>query len=165
MIASAVIGLVAAGVAAYGQHAAGQAQQDAYKYNAKVAQLAGDADATRSEVATRRKLAEARAAYGAAGVAVSEGTPLEVAQDLAMQGKMDEATIRWRARLSGQQDRFAGESVSRASKIAAGGTLLSGLAQAGATTGYAMSGGGGTTAASIGSSEPGASPLSFGGMP
>jgi len=129
---------------AMGSMAAGQAQQEAYKYNAAMALQSGTAEAAQKEQDTRRKLAEARAAYGAAGVDI-QGTPLEVMSDMATQGELDRQTILWKARTEATQQNWLGQQAASEGKSQAIGTILSGLGKAGGQAMGMMGSGAGTS--------------------
>lgn len=161
---AAIIGIAAsvavAGVSAYAQYQQGQAQSQALKYNAKVAdnqaiaaqqQAQYIADQQRDQ--TRRVLARQRALYGTAGVDVGVGSPLMVLADSAREGELNaQATLAsGTARAQGfqaqaQLDRYMAGQAQTAGNIGAGVSLLSGLGSAGAQyyryAGTSPSGGG-----------------------
>ncbi len=143
----AVVGLVvavaAAATSAYAQHEQAQQQQDAAKYNAKVAtnqalqaQYAAEAQAKQREEQTRRRLATQRVAAGASGV-TTEGSPLAVMMDSAAQGAYEAGLIRAGGQyqadaLFGEAgiQRFYGDSAASAGALRSGTTLLSGAGNA-----------------------------------
>lgn len=145
----AIIGIVAtvaaAGMSAYGQYQQGQAQSQALKYNATVAE--NQAIAARQQAAyladrereqTRRVLSRQRALYGTAGVDVGVGSPLMVMADSARQGELNAQAVLagGAARAQGYQaqaqlDRYMAGQARSAGQIGAGVSLLSGLASAG----------------------------------
>jgi hypothetical protein len=133
---------------AMGAMAAGNAQQSAANYNAAMAMQAGTANAARQEQENRRKIAEARAAYGAAGVD-EQGTPLEVLSDLATQGELDRQTILYNARTSAAESVWQGKQAKAEATGKAFGTILTGL---GSMAGQGLSMMGGSTGAGSGMS-------------
>ena len=135
MIAPAVLPLVMMGISAataaagaVGAIAAGNAQANAAKFNAMMAMDQAKATAGRQEQDTRRKLAEARAAYGAANVDI-QGTPLEVMSDLATQGALDVQTTLWKGQMQAGQDQYQGQQAQTAGYVQAGGSILTGASQ------------------------------------
>lgn len=105
-----VVALTVASLAltAYGQYQQGQAQKESEKFNAQVsrnnaiiaernakaAKERGDAEAD----AKRRQIAsvkgQQRAAFAASGVAIDEGTPLDILADTAELGELDVLNIK-----------------------------------------------------------------------
>lgn len=131
--------LAATAVSTVGTLKAGEKQQEAYNYNAQVAEetavqeqkkSAYDEQMHRAEV--RRILSTQRALYGKSGVTI-EGSPLLVMEDTAKQGELDALAIRYggdvaaaRARSEASLLRMQGENVREASYYQAGSTLLGG---------------------------------------
>jgi len=148
MAVSAIIGIVIAAVQAYAAYEQGQAQQEVYDYNAKVARqqaesakqaatLQAEADRERS----RRILGRQRALYGVAGVEVDAGSPLLIQADSARQAELNAQTIEWRGAVTAGNfmqesvlDRFMGRASARAGTFGAGTSLLKGAG--GAVTTY-----------------------------
>lgn len=143
----AVIAVAAgAGVAAYGQHQAGKAEEKAQKYNAKVQQAqaeserkAGAYQARQIEEEGRRVQARQRLLYGASGI-TAEGSPLLLLEDTALQIQQDKQMAIYNAGRRGQFYEYgAGLSLMRgrqsktAGKIGAFGSLLGGVGQSAAT--------------------------------
>lgn len=134
-----VAGSVLSGIGAYQQNKAAEASA---KYNAKVEEMAADAqrDAAGAEAEDRRRKAMGQRATaianrGASGVAFA-GTPLlvdedilgEIELDVMRTGQKGEARAiehENRARL----DRMSARSYNRAAPIAAGASLLGGISQ------------------------------------
>lgn len=139
------VGLAGTAMSAGGQLAAGRAQKAGYNYNARVA----EADATvarqkaaREEEIHREKLGRLmgtqRAVFGAAGVDIGEGTPLSIMVDTAFQGEREAEFIKYGGEVEAtkslneaRMQRFYGKQASKASRIGAGSTFLTGLGQAG----------------------------------
>ena len=138
MAVSAIIGLVIAAVQAYAAYEQGQAQQEVYDYNAKVARqqaesakqaatLQAEADRERS----RRIIGRQRSLYGVAGVEVDAGSPLLIKADSARQAELNAQAIEWQGAVQAQNfmqesvlDRFMGRAAARAGTFGAGSTLL-----------------------------------------
>ena len=153
-IAAAVIG---AATTAYSAYAQGQAQSNAAKFNAEVAennaQIAQDtaaAQARQKQDAYRRVLGANRAAAGAAGVEGDLGSPLLVMADNAAQAELDLQFTKYRGLVqqTGFQseanlNRYRADFASQAGVFGAGSTLLSGAGNiAGRLYGHAGSSGG-----------------------
>ena len=141
---AAIIGAVAAvastAVTVYSTNQAGQQQQAASKYNAKVAanqaEAARNAAAVRAQQAAlqhRRVAASNVAAAGSSGVEVAAGSPLLVLADEAMQADLEQQRIRYGGDLEASTQRanerlfrFQGQQARAAGGLRAGTTLLSG---------------------------------------
>jgi hypothetical protein len=139
LIIGAVAAVVAAGVGAYAAHEQAQAQQEATKYNAKVArnqallaQYAADQRAKQAADRHRRILAAQRVAAGVSGI-TTEGSPLAVMMDTAAEAAYQENLIRY----GGQQQSegflaeanlqtFYGQQAVRTGNLNVGRSLLSG---------------------------------------
>jgi hypothetical protein len=134
---------VSAGVSAYGAAQAGEAQAAAADYNAQVqraqaqiAQQQAEAQAQTDAQNARRHQGQIAAAYAAAGVDPTQGTPLEVASDQAAQDELTRQTTLYRGNISslGYQtqatiDQFQGSQAREAGYIGAVGNLLGGVAR------------------------------------
>lgn len=105
MAALALVGTVITAVGAIRQ---GQAAANAENYNAQVAeqnaqiaesqgQAAGEAQKRESQ----RRMGAALAAYGAAGVSTSDGSPTEVLAESARMAELDNLTLKYNYRLKG----------------------------------------------------------------
>lgn len=143
-IISAIAGLAGTAVSAVGAIQAGNAQNDAAKYNAQIAdnnaaaekqRATYDANLIRDE--RRRTVGAQRAAMAANGLDVSSGSPVAVLGDTTGQAEMDIL-----ARLYGgdsaatayrndaQRMRIEGKAAKQAGTIGAGSTLLTGFGSA-----------------------------------
>lgn len=153
MGASLVLSAIGVGVQAYGQKKEQEAANKAAEYNAsmyernaQIAQMQKTDALERGKVAEKQfrlkisKLqGEQRADFGASGVVVDTGSPLDIALDTAEQGELDALTIRHNAAMEAwgfqnQSDEFiSNASMVRATKrspgFAAGTTLLTGAGQ------------------------------------
>lgn len=105
MAALAIVGAVISAVAAVRQ---GQAAANAETYNAQVAeqnkQIAESQGIAASEAQKResqRRMGAALAAYGAAGVSTSDGSPTEVLAESARMAELDNLTLKYNYRLKG----------------------------------------------------------------
>ena len=134
--------IASAAVSAYGTYEAGQAQKEASRFNAEMAereaserQRAADRAARQQAEQDRMVRARARALYGAAGVDVGEGSPLLVDAYSARQSAENVAEIRRTGQVQasalqaqGMLDRFMGQQAGRAGTIGAFSSLLGGVA-------------------------------------
>lgn len=158
-----VLSAIGVGVQAYGQAKEQSAANRAAEYNAQMmernAQIAryqaADAEA-RGQLAEKQHrlqvanlIGEQRSGFGASGVLVDTGSPLDIVLDTAEQGEFDALTIRHNAAMEvwgyGNQEAesIANASLYRSTKrspgFAAGTTLLTGAGQVAgqaATYGY-----------------------------
>ena len=111
---------LSAGIQAFASYRQGQAQAAAAEYqsqvmrnNAVVAErraqdslLRGARAEQEKRLETAQRIAGQRAAFAAAGVAVDEGSPLNVYADTAMFGELDALTIRTNAQNEAQAFRY-----------------------------------------------------------
>jgi hypothetical protein len=107
-IASLAVGVVGAGVAAYGQIQAGNAAQSAANYqaqvaannaiiadqNARQATAAGNAQAEQSRMKTNNLVGAMMAGQASSGLDVGSGSPLDVRTSQKEVGELDVLTIR-----------------------------------------------------------------------
>lgn len=107
-IAYLALAAVGTGVAAAGAIRQGQAAANAERYNAQVAeqnrQIAESQGIAASEAQKRdsqRRMGAALAAYGAAGVSTSDGSPTEVLAESARMAELDNLTLKYNYRLKG----------------------------------------------------------------
>lgn len=136
------VGTVASAVGAYAQ---GQGQQQMAEYNARIMQnnansadVAGQQEAGRLYDINQRKMASARAAYGASGASMNIGTPVDVMVDQAGQAALDQEIARWRGKVAATGYRneaasqiYQGEQAAQAGLFKAGGLLLNGFGRLG----------------------------------
>lgn len=138
------IGAKAAGTAAQVQGAeqAGAAQQQAANYNAGIAQqnvsIINSQTAQQVEQTHRAavlKIGAMRALYGASGVDVSSGSPLDVLASSTAQAKLDEQTVRYNGEVKAlnyknqaQLDIMGGQQAAAAASSKAASSLLTGTA-------------------------------------
>ena len=139
-VAAIVTSVAGAGVSAYGQYQAGQAQKEMANYNAKLAEneaiakeQATAAETQRMRSQKERALAAQRAGYAKSGSVITEGTPLLTMAEqaglmeldiLQMQrtGAMSAGASKSEASLS----RYSGKQAATGAMLQAGGTLLQG---------------------------------------
>lgn len=134
---------IGTGVKAFGEYSAGQSQQQAAEFNAQLAD-AGAADAlTRGEEQavrirgqTDRLIGQQRAAYGAAGVDLSQGSPLDVMVGSRRVSEEDIRTVRmnatresWGLKSQAQEFRRQGGAAAAAGLFGALGTGIAGATQ------------------------------------
>lgn len=94
--------VVAAGTAVASADATRRAQHanaDNARMAAKIGIDQGDAQAATQARQSRAQLDAARAQYGASGVDENEGSPLDVMQSSAMNASLDNATIKYNAKV------------------------------------------------------------------
>jgi hypothetical protein len=141
-----VTGLAVAGtlLSAYGAYQQGKAQEDVANYNAKMNELAADqkvqqgasaADQQRAKI--RQILGAQRAAVGASGAVVGEGTSGAIFDQTAALGEQDALQIErnaqleaWGLRTGAQGKRFEGALAAAAGRTGAFSTLLTGGSRA-----------------------------------
>jgi hypothetical protein len=120
-----------------------QSKLEAYKAevaekNAGIAQAQGQADADDTRRASRRRLAEMRAAFGSNGIDVA-GSPLDVLSDSATEGELEAKRIEYQAgnRAEGySQEAGVARSSSKVAKDSLSGIYASGaLSMLGAAAG------------------------------
>lgn len=140
-ILSAVAGLAGTAVSALGAIQAGNAQNEAAQYNAKIADNNAAAERERASYDAglikderRRVIGSQRAAMAANGLEISTGSPVAVLGDTTGQSEMDVL-----ARIYGGESaataygndatrmRIEGKAAKQAGMIGAGTTLLTGL--------------------------------------
>ena len=125
-------------LSAIGSVASGKQQAGALDYNAQVDKInagtalsTSEADVQRQQIAATRAVATGANAYGASGVNLGSGSPLDVLADHAAQGALDSEITRWKGGTqadaylnnAGQATYQAGQA-STAGDIQAGTTLL-----------------------------------------
>lgn len=153
MSASALL-LAGTGVSAFGQYQQGQAadaqaraEQKWHSYNAEIARRSAIeaeqkalADAQRQRREARDQMSRMRAAYGASGVVMTEGSPLLQIERAAREAEMDVLNIlragqieagQYRSQavldtMRGQTARLRGLNAKVSSRWLAGSTLLTG---------------------------------------
>ena len=164
------IPFVMMGLAAYSAISSAQAQQQAGQQAQQIANSNADilsqrATQAQNEAQARaaiqarsnaRTLGATKAAYGASGVDVNEGTPLEVLSDQATEGELQRQLILYGGQTQSnayQQQanilRMGGAVTAGAANTAAGNTLLTGALKVGMTAYGAYGGGSGTTSSGI----------------
>jgi hypothetical protein len=140
-IFSAISGVVGTAVSAFGAVQAGNAQNDAAQYSAKVADNNATAERERASYDAglikderRRIVGSQRAAMAANGLEISTGSPVAVLGDTTGQSEMDVL-----ARLYGGESaataygndatrmRIEGKAAKQAGMLGAGSTLLTGM--------------------------------------
>lgn len=151
-IAAVISSAVGAGVSAYGVSQQQKAANASAEYNAKVMQRnseiakmqgaeatkQGELDAREHRLKVAGIIGSQKSAYGASGVLIDQGSPLDVAMSSAAEGELDAMTIKRNAQRAayGYQTQAlnyeAESSLSRMSKrsvgLATGTSLLTGAA-------------------------------------
>lgn len=139
---TAALGIMAVGVgfSAVGQRKQGQYKQQVAEINAGFAEeQAADAVARgveeeqRLRVQIRRAVGQTRAAYGAQGVEINEGSSADVQASIAYMGELDAITLRnnaareaWGYKVQGASYRMQGGLDRYAGNMQAAGTILGG---------------------------------------
>jgi hypothetical protein len=145
-----VVAALGAVTSAVGEVAAGNAQSNAAKYNSEVdannatqALQASQAQAAVSQQQTTQKLGEQAVAYGAGGVDVNTGSPVDVMTSTAAQGRLDAMTLRYGGQIAAQRDTqmgtlssYTGAEAAAAGDLSAGSTVLTGAGKVDQATGY-----------------------------
>lgn len=136
--------LVGGGISAYGSYQSGQAAKATGNFNARVGELQaqdsiqrGEFDVRQQRMATRSLIGAQRAAYGAQGVELDEGSALQVQRDSAGFGELDALMVRnnaareaWGHRVDAINSRMAGKYAARAANTQAISTLATSGADA-----------------------------------
>ena len=139
------IGAVGSLVQAVGSLSGGAQEQSFADHNAAIleqeAQAAEEAAAFEERLHrenVRRHIASQRAAAGASGLVVNEGSPLLAQEESAAEGELDALAIRRsgsvaaaRSRGQASLERLRGRQARRSSFFEAGGTLLTGVGRLG----------------------------------
>jgi hypothetical protein len=137
------LGAIGTGVKAFGEYQSGQSQQQAAESNARLAEAAagdalsrGEEQAVRIRGQTDRLIGQQRAAYGANGVDLSQGSPLDVMLGSRRVSEEDIRTTRmnatreaWGLRTQAQAFRDQGSAAANAGLFGALGTGIAGGAQ------------------------------------
>ena len=95
LIAAAAMAAASTAVTATSQASAARRNAKVAEQNAVAARRQAEADAARQKRAVERQLAKRRTAFAAGGVTL-EGSPLDLLEDLAMEGELDVLGIRQR---------------------------------------------------------------------
>lgn len=92
---------LAAGVSAYGAYQQAEAEQEAAKYNARMANLQaqnaqrrGEEEAAKIQRQARQLAGTQRATFAARGIDISSGTPSDIIDETNFFGQVDAATAR-----------------------------------------------------------------------
>lgn len=131
-------------ISAVGAIRQGQAAAASADYNAKVAQQNAQISASQGNAAVeaqqrdaQRRIGAAVAAYGASGVQLSDGSPMDVLEESARNSALDAATLKYNYKLRGmgfenQASLYSAQSgfASTAGYLGAGAALASGTANA-----------------------------------
>jgi hypothetical protein len=142
-IIGAVAAVIGAGVSTYGAISAGQQQQEAADYNARVARNQAAAAREAAAVAeaderaqTQRTLAATRARAAASGLDPNEGSSLLAEMETASIGELNARRIHWAGanQIGGYQSEaqlqaFQGAQYRRAGYLTGNTTLLTGAAR------------------------------------
>ena len=137
----ALMNLAGAGISAYGQYTSGQQANDAYGYNAVLAENNAKLIRQSAELVEyqQKKNLEATvgnqmARYAARGISVGTGSPLDVMTDTLAKGYLDIAVQNYNSEISarGQESdaamsRYTGKQTQKRSTLNAGLTLLKGV--------------------------------------
>lgn len=130
--------VVSAAVSATAAIQQGQAQKNAAEYNAKVQEQAahdalqrGSDEAAANQDRTRRLIATQRAGFGASGLDISSGSPLDILTETAGLGKLDSLRLINNAQREGQGlmaqseiTKYQGDQAQTAGYMNAAATIL-----------------------------------------
>lgn len=123
LIAATAMAAASTAVTASSQASAARRSAKVAEQNAAAARRQAEADAARQKRAVERQLAKRRTAFAAGGVTL-EGSPLDLLEDLAMEGELDVLGIRQRGLAEARQFSIAAnESRARASTATTLGVL------------------------------------------
>jgi len=137
---AAVAAVMAAAMAAAQTSIQANNQAKMARYNATIAeqnaiaaQRQAEADAARQDRLVQKQLAKRRTAYLSGGVSL-EGSPLDLLEDLAMEGRLDVLNIRQRGLAEARQfsivsskSRFEADAAIKLGALGAGQQLASGV--------------------------------------
>ena len=126
-----------------GQFESGEAQKQAYDFNANIAEqnarqseLIGAQEERHQRIMGRKALGQMRSAYGASGVTM-EGSPMEVLAESAANAELDALNVAYARksqavnfRNEARAGRFAGSQAQIAGRIGAAASLMSGAEKA-----------------------------------
>lgn len=174
MGASLALSAIGVGVQAYSANKEAKAANAAAEYNASIQErnatiagirandaiARGDIEEKKYRLQVSKLVGEQRSEYGASGVVVDTGSPLDVNLDTVEQGELDALTIRHNASIEAwglrnqAEEAIGNASLYRATRrspaVAAGTTLLSGAGQiAGQAANYAYLSKGGAAKAGV----------------
>lgn len=146
----AILGLAGGGLSAFGSYAAGQAQQGAADYNAKLLQQraqmveqASRSETTRAHKEARKLKGAQQAGFAKSGAMITSGTPLMVLAEQA--GDMEKDILEQRRnrmieaqglRSQAEMLKIQGKQASAAGKLGAVTSLLGAGGQAGMSLGF-----------------------------
>lgn len=147
MVASTAMGAIGAVRQAQAQAGAMRYNAQIAEQNAQIANAQGAAAAEAQQREAQRRIGSAIASYGASGVDVGTGSPVDVLADSARQSALDNLTVKYNYKLRAQGylnqaelDRTGASNAVQAGYMNATSALLRGGAQA-----YDMRPGGGTS--------------------
>jgi hypothetical protein len=144
VVTAVVVGVAGAGLAAYGQYEAGQAQKATANYNAKLAENEAKATEQKAHVESQqmqrqkeRLTASQRAGFAKGGATITSGTPLLLMAEQAGDAELDILNLqRNRAmevtalKSEATLQKFQGKQAARAANIQAGATVIGGAGKA-----------------------------------
>ena len=119
------LGLLSAGISAWGDIISGQAQQSAYNINASIVEIQGEQTQEEIEAQEKEMTSTQRAMYAKAGV-TSSGSPLEVMLNTATTFETDKAIAKYNTVSKASMLRYEGQQAKNAQMFKAGLALLSG---------------------------------------
>lgn len=128
---SATAAVAGTAMSAYGQYRAGQAEEAAYEYSAKVTERKAVQEEASARERLRKLMSTQRALYAKAGVDLSSGSPLLVLSEQAAEAEKEALTIRRGGQEESALQKYYGTQAGSAGRIGAGATLLTGLGRVG----------------------------------
>lgn len=135
--------LVATAVSAIGTLSAANDQSNMAQYQAAVAEDNAKVKAQQDAVATEQRLGQAQAAYGAAGIDPTTGSPLLVKSDIARQGELQRQLDIWQGKVGADASRQAAGAATTAGYFGAGNSILGGAMKYAQNGGFSSSASGG----------------------
>lgn len=143
VIASAAVSAVGAVRQAQAAEAASNYNAQLARQNAQIAEAQGNAASEAQQRDSQRRLGAALAAYGASGVQTDTGSPTDVLADSARSAALDNATIKYNAKLRalGLQAQANLDEANATNSRTAGYINATSMLLSGAATAYGMRGG------------------------
>lgn len=125
---SGILGFAGTAMQAASLEMQGRAAAETAKFNAETQRQQGLAQERQSRSASGRQIRSIRAQIAKSGVAF-EGTPTMVLAESAANAEIDALNARWTSQRQEAITRFEGESIQKAKRLQATGTLISGAAK------------------------------------
>jgi len=131
------VSLVGTAISSIGQIMQGQAQKEAYEYNAKMARIEAGLKESQIRKKYRTLMGEQKALYAEAGVDITSGSPLFVVAMQAAEGEEEALMARYTGQAEADKYKYYGKQARQAGYTGAISTFVTGLGKVG--TDYALS--------------------------